>query len=187
MRRVTTETGRRTADERREEILDAAFAAFARTGFVGTSTEAIADAVGISQPYLFRLFGTKKLLFLAAVERCLAQTHEVLEAGLATRQPDADPMDAMGEAYRAAIERPGLLRMQMQAYVACDDPDVRAVVREGYGRLVMRIAESTGASPHDVAGFVASGMLLNVLAAMDVLESDLPWAALLREGCIGRP
>lgn len=184
---MTTETGRRTADERREEILDAASDAFARSGYVGTSTEAIAAAVGISQPYLFRLFGTKKQLFLAAVERCLEQTHEVLEAGLAAQEPGTDPMAAMGEAYRVAIERPGLLRMQMQAYVACDDPDVRAVVRDGYGRLVMRIVEATGASPQEIAGFVASGMLLNVLAAMDVLESDLPWATMLREGCIGGP
>ena len=68
---------RRTSDERREEILEAAFTAFSETGFEGTSTDDIAAAVGISQPYLFRLFGTKKELFLAAVERCFEETEDV--------------------------------------------------------------------------------------------------------------
>ena len=68
---------RRTSEERREEILEAAFTAFSESGFEGTSTDDIAAAVGISQPYLFRLFGTKKHLFLAAVERCFEETEAV--------------------------------------------------------------------------------------------------------------
>jgi AcrR family transcriptional regulator len=41
-------------------VLNAAIVEFARAGYAGTSTEAIATRAGISQPYLFRLFGTKK-------------------------------------------------------------------------------------------------------------------------------
>ena len=62
---------RMTADERREAILEAARGEFASTGFHGTSTETIAERAGISQPYLFRLFGTKKELFIASVRRVL--------------------------------------------------------------------------------------------------------------------
>ncbi|MGI8973754.1 MAG: TetR/AcrR family transcriptional regulator, partial [Gaiella sp.] len=69
--RVTT---RQTADERREAVLEAARPAFAAGGLHGTSTEDIAEAAGISQPYLFRLFGTKKKLFVANVERCMEET-----------------------------------------------------------------------------------------------------------------
>ena len=68
---------RSTAAERRDAVLRAAQVAFARGGLHGTSTEEIAEAAGISQPYLFRLFGTKKKLFVATVERCLADTLEV--------------------------------------------------------------------------------------------------------------
>ena len=52
-------TTRQTADERREEVLAAAVEEFGRAGFHGASTDAIARRAGISQPYLFRLFGSK--------------------------------------------------------------------------------------------------------------------------------
>ena len=58
------------ATERREMVLEAAVAEFAAHGLAGTSTEDVARRAGISQPYLFRLFPTKKALFLALVERC---------------------------------------------------------------------------------------------------------------------
>ncbi len=68
-----------TADERREAVLAAARTAFAEGGYYGTSTDAIADAAGISQPYLFRLYGTKKELFIAAVRRCFRETLETFQ------------------------------------------------------------------------------------------------------------
>jgi AcrR family transcriptional regulator len=185
------DTTRKSADERRDEILDVAFLAFGTDGYEGTSTEDIARAAGVSQPYLFRLFGTKKQLFLAAVERVHELTGTALEAGIAEMDvnDECGPFEAIGMAYKAAMETPGLLRMQMQALAACADPDVRRVVQAGYGRLVDRIQAATDASPEVLAGFVAKGMLLNVLAAMDVLYTDsgLPWAERLKEGCLQSP
>jgi AcrR family transcriptional regulator len=67
---VTPVTARKSAEIRREEILQAAVKEFARSGLHGTSTEAIARRAGVSQPYLFRLYGTKKDLFLATCARC---------------------------------------------------------------------------------------------------------------------
>src|ERR1700730_19444113 len=61
---------RHTADERRTEVLKAAVAEFALHGLYGTSTEMIAKRIGISQPYIFRLFPSKKALFLAAIDQC---------------------------------------------------------------------------------------------------------------------
>lgn len=182
---------RKTADERRDEILDVAFLAFGTHGFEGTSTEDIARAAGVSQPYLFRLFGTKKQLFLAAIERLHELTVAALETGIAEMDADDEcgPFEAIGHAYKAAMATPGLLRMQMQAFAACADPDVRRVVQEGFGRIVDRVHASTDASPEVLAGFVAKGMLLNVLAAMDVLYTDsgLAWAERLKEGCLQSP
>src|SRR5207249_2794876 len=65
---------RLTAEERREAVLEAASMEFAAHGYERTSTEKIARRVGISQPYIFRLFGTKRNLFEAAVRRCLVET-----------------------------------------------------------------------------------------------------------------
>ena len=89
---------RLTADERRESVLVAAAAAFARSGLHGASTEDIASSAGISQPYLFRLFGTKKRLFLASVERCFESTLEVFRNASEGLQGE-DAFRAMGKAY----------------------------------------------------------------------------------------
>src|SRR6476646_10790939 len=68
---VTSE--RKSKEERREEILDAALEVFADQGLHGALTEEIARRAGISQPYVFRRFGTKKELYVAGVARCFRQ------------------------------------------------------------------------------------------------------------------
>ncbi len=96
-------TERRRDEERREQILEAAQADFAARGLVGGSTEASAKAVGISQPYVFRLFGTKKELFMATVERCMHGTLEMFRTASAGLKGE-EALRAIGEAY---VERPG--------------------------------------------------------------------------------
>src|SRR3954447_26526404 len=125
-------TERKSKEVRREEILDAALQEFAARGLHGASTEDIARRAGISQPYVFRLFGTKKALFTAVVNRCFRQTHELF-ARAAEGKRGADALAAMGDAYveRLHGDRTQLLA-QMQAYAACDDPDIRQVVQDGY-------------------------------------------------------
>ena len=75
----------------------------------------------------------------------------------------------------------------MQAYAACDDPEVRRVVQQGFGELTGLILGISGASSEVVAHFMARGMLLNVMASMDVLDAPSGWPQLLREGCMGKP
>src|SRR5919202_2305036 len=91
-------TERKTAAERREAVLDAAIVEFAERGLAGASTEEIAKRAGISQPYVFRLFGTKKDLFKAAVARCLRETLETFQRA-AEGKRGIDALDAMGSVY----------------------------------------------------------------------------------------
>ena len=81
-----------------------------------------------------------------------------------------------------------MLQGQLQAYAASvEDDDVRAGVARGYGRLVDYVEAVSGADPQTISRFFATGMLLNVLAAMDYSLSREPrdsWAARLAEGCI---
>jgi AcrR family transcriptional regulator len=176
-------TARKTAEERREEILEAARFEFADGGLAGTSTEDIARRAGVSQPYLFRLFGTKKDLFVASVSRCMAETLEMFQDAAAGLTGE-EALQAIGEAYvRRIAEDPRLLRLQMQSYAACEDEDVRAVVRHGYGELVDFVERHAAVEPARVSSFFAKGMLLNVIASMNLLESDQPWARRLFEGC----
>jgi AcrR family transcriptional regulator len=178
---VTTE--RKTAEERREEILVAALAEFGEHGLHGTSTDRVARKAGVSQPYLFRLFGTKKELYLEVVRRCLRETLELFQKASAGKSGE-EALDAIGEAYVALLKDRIRLRAQMQAYADCDDPEVRDVVREGYGRLVEFVERVSGADPERIRDFFAFGMLLNVFASMDLLNQDAPWAKRLLEACL---
>ena len=174
---------RKSAEERREEILEAALVEFAAHGLYGGSTEAIARAVGISQPYVFRLFRTKKELFTATIERCMRGTLEMMQSAAAGLKGE-EALHAIGEAYAGRLATdPTYLHSQMQAYAACDDPAIRTVVRNGYRELVDYVERVSGLPPERVSHFFAKGMLLNVIASMDLLGADEGWAQRLIEGC----
>src|SRR3954454_4947312 len=168
---------RKSAEERREEIVGIAIEQFALAGYRGTSTEAIAREAGISQPYLFRLFKTKRELFLA----CYDLSHErILEtfrsAGSGVAPEEALP--AMGKAYVGLLADRKQLLFQMQAYAACSDPVIQAHVRECYGKIVREVTRISGAAPEQVWQFFSNGMLLNVIASLDlpaIAERD-EWA-----------
>lgn len=182
---VTTGTRRLTAAERRDDVLDAALAAFAERGLHGTSTEDIARDAGISQPYLFRLFGTKKKLFEAVVARCFRETLEGFQrAAEGLRGEEA--LQAMGRFYvDELLPNRMRLRAQMQAYAACSDPDVCAIVRNGFGDLVAYAERVSGAPAEAVAGFFATGMFLNVAASMDLDREPEAWSERLL-ACYGK-
>ncbi len=179
---MTVTSERKTAEERREEILEAALIEFAEGGLHGTSTEAIAKRVGISQPYLFRLFGTKKELFIASVARCMRGTLDVMRTASAGLTGEA-VLHAIGEAYMERLADPVYLRGQMQSYAACHDPEIREAVRRGYGELVEYVERASGLPPERVSAFFAKGMMLNVIASMELLEAHEGWAQRLIEGC----
>jgi AcrR family transcriptional regulator len=178
-------TTRKTAEERREEILAVALEEFGEHGLDGTSTDTIARKAGISQPYLFRLFGTKKELYLETVRRCLAETLELFQEAADDLQGE-DALAAIGQAYRGLLADRVRLRGQMQAYSDCDDDDVREVVRAGFGRLVDYVTTVSGAEPERIRDFFAFGMLLNVFASMDLLEHPAPWSKDILDSCMGK-
>ena len=175
---------RKTKELRRDEILDAALQEFGERGLHGASTEEIARRAGISQPYVFRLFGTKKELFRAVVARCFRETLEMFQrAAEGLRGEEA--LHAIGNAYVERLLHDRMrLQAQMQAYVACDDPEIRETVREGYGDLVSYVERVSGLPPAVVTGFFAQGMLLNVFASMGLTGGAAePWAERLLAGC----
>jgi AcrR family transcriptional regulator len=169
---------RRSAEERRREIVEIAIAHFAQNGYNGTSTDHVAREAGISQPYLFRLFGTKRELFLACHEAMHARIAESF-AEAARDVPAEERMKAMGHSYSDLLADRNSLLFQMQSYAACSDPEIQTRVRDSYATLVRQVAEATGAGPAELWGFFANGMLLNVIAALnlEVLAPGEEWAA----------
>jgi AcrR family transcriptional regulator len=177
---VTTRPTRMSADERRDAIVAAGVEEFATGGLVGASTDAIARRAGVSQPYVFQLFGTKKELFLAVVRRCFERTRLTFEQATRDYVPGGDDqcntvLEAIGLSYHTLLADRTLLLVQLQAYAACADPDVQAVVREEFGRLHRRVRELSGADPLDLHHFFAEGMLLNIAAAVEFAGDPKSW------------
>src|SRR5712671_299604 len=174
---------RMTAVERKDDLLDAALIEFAEHGYEGTSTEDIARRAGISQPYLFRLFGTKKELYKASVSRCFRETLELFQRAAEGKRGE-EALHAIGEAYMEHLENNRTwLRAQMQAYAASDDPEIRAIVRSGYGDLVAYVRRVSDADWPTMWQFFATGMLLNVLSSMQVNDHPEPWMQELLAAC----
>jgi len=167
--------GRMTAEERRRAVLGAAMAEFAHGGYAGTSTEAIAARAGISQPYLFRLFGTKRDLFVATMAVMHARIEETFRAA-ADGRSGVEALMAMGQAYQELLGERALLLVQLHAFAASEDEVIRRAARDGLRHLWTVVGELTGLPEDDVRAFFAQGMLLNVLAAVDAAALDESWA-----------
>ena len=181
-----TSTTRLTKDERRREIIEAAQREFAVSGLNGTPVEAIAKRVGVSQPYLFQLFGTKKELFIAAMRRGFQRTVAVFRQAAAEAGPEASTEEilmTMGVAYANLLESDReILLMQLQAYAASEDEEVRTAVREEFLRLVRFVQSASGAPDEAIRPWLAEGMLMTVAAALGLVEVEEDWARM----CTGR-
>jgi AcrR family transcriptional regulator len=167
---------RMPAAERRELVLEAAMTDFAVGGLAGTSTEDVARRAGISQPYLFRLFPTKKALFIELIGRCFQRVKDTFTAA-ADGLTGEEALVAMGDAYELLLEDRTLLQLQMQCYAACHDPEVGDATRAGFKGLWELVERLTGLPFQTVVDFFAVGMLINVAAAMDLPTVDERWTS----------
>jgi AcrR family transcriptional regulator len=172
---------RMSADERRESVVRAAMSEFAHGGYEGTSTEAIARRVGVSQPYLFRLFPNKQAMFLAASKYCIDGTRRLFaEAAAGVAQEDR--LKAMATAYQRMIhEDPERLLMQMQTYVAvaaaqaAGDEAFGEAVRTTWQELWDTVHVVLGADVNETTTFLAYGMLVNTLVSLGFPAGHRIW------------
>jgi len=116
------------------------------------------------------------------VSRCFRQTLERFQRAAEGKRGE-EALEAMGKAYvEELLPDRTFLRSQMQAYAACEDDEIREVVRHGYGDLVAYAERVSGLPPEAVGRFFATGMLLNVIASMGLQNLEEPWAARLVAG-----
>jgi AcrR family transcriptional regulator len=167
--------GRLAGAERREQVLGIAAEAFAAFGLHGVSAEMIAREAGITHAYVFRLFRTKKALFIEVVRRAFATMSDGLVEA-AGSSSGLDALAAMGQRYNDTLSDRTLLLLQLQAFAACGDEEVREAVRESFGRLWVAVSETTGLDAVQVKTFMAFGMLLNANTALSTSHVDTDWA-----------
>jgi AcrR family transcriptional regulator len=167
--------GRMNGLERRAQVLEIAAEEFAAHGLSGASTETIARTAGITQAYVFRMFRTKKALFLELVNGAFDRISDGMR-DVAAGRSGLDALSAMGTEYYDLLENRTNLLLQLQGFAACGDDEVRAAVRVCFARMWATVAETTGLDPVTVKSFLAFGMLLNSTAALDIEEVEESWA-----------
>jgi AcrR family transcriptional regulator len=165
---------RSSSEERRKQLIDAAVTAFAATGFHATSTTAIAKRAGISQPYVYALFPSKHELFLAANAEVVERIRGSFAEAARGLESSEERLDAMGQAYVRLLEHREEIMFQHQANAAAGDPALREPVRRKFMRLAEDVGRLSGATDDEVWGFMAKGMFLNVIAALDLPERYWP-------------
>ena len=161
--------------ERRSQLLAIAAVEFANHGLHGASVEAIAREAGITQAYVFRMFGTKKALFCELVSAAF----ERFTDGMLQAANGAEGLDALtlmgGQYYEMLADRTTLL-LQLQGFAACGDDEIRDLVRTMLAGMWDTVANTARLDPVTVKSFLAFGMLLNNVAALDIAKIDEPWA-----------
>ncbi|MFD3509638.1 TetR/AcrR family transcriptional regulator [Nocardia sp. NPDC058666] len=171
---------RMTASQRSAQVLEAAIQAFSESGYAATKTDEIARLAGVSQPYVIRLFGTKQQLFVACLLEVCARIEEVFRG--AEIAPDADPtqaLHALGKGFEVFLAERELPLVLLHGVAASADPIIGDHMRERFGRMYQLIGDLTGADTAACREFVATGMLLTIMTAMQVAGSNaipLPWA-----------
>lgn len=170
------------AEDRKLLILEAAMEEYGRGGMHATSTEVIAERAGVSQPYLFRLFGTKVDLICAAIEHHTTKLRRTFRDAAEQRDADTSPLEAMGMAYLGFMsDDVNSLRCQLHTWAAASDPAIKDVAQRTYREIWEDISELSGANAEEVRNFMAQGMLLTIVAALDLTELYGDPLAVLKE------
>lgn len=165
---------RLTADERRAQVLRAAIAEFAQHGLHAASTTAIAKRAGISQPYIYALFPNKHDLFLACYEHVCGRIRDAFtEAARGAASPQ-EAIDRMCESYMVLLEDREEILFMLQAHAAGGDPELQEIGRRLWMDLYHHVRRISGAPEDEVRRFMAMGMYLNVVAALELPEHVYP-------------
>jgi len=162
---ATDPTRRMSSEERREQIVEAAIAVFGAKGYVGTTTDDVARAASVSQPYVVRLFGTKENLFLAALSSALEQLLAAFH-GVPTGGDLHERGELMGQAYLGLLEVRGLHQILSHGFLLGAHPVIGPAARDGFARVWHYLREDAGFTAEEAQKFLAMGMLINTMVGL---------------------
>jgi len=183
---------RSTAARRRADAIAAGMRVFADNGPTTTAMQRVADEIGVSQPYVFRLFGNKQAFFLACLDELEARVRAVFKETAAVSR--TDPLDAMGGGFRELVADGVISGLWVQACAAArSDEKVAQRCRALIAGVLDEAEQSTGAASDELARFLANGALVVLLqsigadltggsrAAVDVLRAGTAATAPVRD------
>lgn len=173
------------AAERRESILAAASIVFGERGYAGATTDQIATAAGISQAYVVRTFGSKENLFIEVAQRAVGRIAAAFRAAVADDDGRA-VQQRLGTAYIDLVADRGILLSLLHIFSLGHDPAIGPVGREGFLAIFRLLRDEAGLSPEEASNFLAEGMLINTVLALQLHASGDPDALeLVTQACGG--
>lgn len=149
----------------------AAVAVFGARGYVGTTTDEVARAAGVSQPYVVRLFGSKENLFLAAMEESLARMMASFRAALIADDSELPTEKRIGQAYVDLLNVRGLHQMLAHSYLLGSHPVIGPAARHGFSMVWRFFREEAGFDAESARHFVAEGMLISTMIGLRIVDS----------------
>ena len=180
---MTQTRQRLTAGERRQAVLDSACRVFSVSSYRGATTAEIAREAGISEPILYRHFGSKRDLYLACLGQAWAELRELAEAAVAA-SPDTC-LGAVADAFMAKRAKIRLIDLWVQGLnEAGDDPVItkalRGQIREVHDFFTELIVDGQArgvvAADRDAVAeawiFVAGGLLVTIDQRLGGLLGD---------------
>lgn len=157
---------------RKEDILEAGLEVFAKQGYYNTTTAHIAEKAGISQPYVFRFFGTKEELFIAALERAYER---ILQSFKNVKASPEELGMKMVQAYEElSNSHPNEISLQVVGISVKEEP-IQKCTREWLWRIRSYVLdrfkeEDLENAEQMVTTFIAVGIFCNIAYFIDLPE-----------------
>lgn len=165
-----------TATNRKEQFLQAAASLFADQGYYKTTTADIANAVGVTQPYVFHFFKSKEVLYLAVLEQAFQQIYQTFSS---VEAPSELLVETMGKAFiRLLHEHRNEILLVMTSFTV-PEPAIRDYARQKFDDIYERVKSRFEQAGFQDAGvkasaFVAKGLSITLSEILQ-LPKLLPW------------
>src|SRR5690625_1907421 len=116
----------------KQQIINDAIQLFAENGYYKTTTTSIANAVGVSQPYLFHFFKKKEELYLAVLDQA---EQRVIQTFLEVNVPPTQLKEAMGNTFNYLLDQHrNEVLLAMTAHTI-SEPVIRDAVRQSFDEV----------------------------------------------------
>ncbi|MGG3800594.1 TetR/AcrR family transcriptional regulator [Metabacillus fastidiosus] len=159
-------------EDKKELIINKAIQLFAENGYYKTTTAMIANAAGVTQPYVFHFFQNKEELFKAVIERAFNQIYYTF---MEVEAPADRLSSEMGKSFMEIIKKYRYeVLMVMQAYTIADEgirQHIRKLFFTIYEMLFLKF-EKAGIpfSKEKASEFIGTGLLITVSEVLDLPE-----------------
>lgn len=164
-------THRSTAPRRRADAITIAMHVIADHGATTASVQRVADEMGVSQSYVFRLFGTRRGLFLACLDELESRIRVAIRSS-ANSTPH-EPLPAMKAGYRALIADGVITGLWLQACAAARSDEIIAARCRTVIATILDEAQTSAGTQTGTEAVTASLARATLVLTMQAIGMDI--------------